>query len=411
MLGALSETVLIGAVCFNAILAIINGHIVGLTRSHVVFAEMAIYAGAFTIVLLRADRRMMPWFLLALFMVLLALLLSLGNGSFNAKYLRDVLVIPTFIMLGMTYERESLVKPVLLLQTVIFLVAGLEAVRTETYADLFRILDYYINTRDFAKNSFWNTDSTLFVSATRPSDRFFSFVDLHRLSSIFLEPVSLGNYCVMASILIISFWKELTTGVRIYLIATTLGLLIGCDGRLATASIFIILILAPFFAQISSRCSAAYLPVVLIASAVYVWALNIDYDGDTFKGRLSGSIHVLSELGLSGIMGLNAQSADGAADSGIAYFILTQSTIGVAVIWLSICFLPSRRAFESRAYVHAIAIFIPLNLMVSYSFFSIKVASLIWFCYGYLYARLPAVENAVIEDIDFHPALDQFELT
>jgi putative polymerase len=409
MLGALSETVLIGAVCFNAILAIINGHIVGLTRSHVVFAEMAIYAGAFTIVLLRADRRMMPWFLLALFIVLLGLLLSLGNGSFNAKYLRDVLVIPTFIMLGMTYERESLVKPVLLLQTVIFLVAGLEAVRTETYADLFRILDYYVNTRDFAAKSFWNTDSTLFLSATRPSDRFFDFVDLHRLSSIFLEPVTLGNYCVMASILIISFWKELTTGVRIYLIATTLGLLIGCDGRLATASIFIILILTPLFAQISSRCSAAYLPVVLIASAGYVWALNLDY-GDTFSGRLSGSIHVLSELGLSGIMGLDAPSELN-ADSGIAYFILTQSSIGVAVIWLSICFLPSRRAFESRAYVHAIAIFIPLNLMVSYSFFSIKVASLIWFCYGYLYARLPAAENAVIKNTDFHPTLDQFELT
>jgi hypothetical protein len=38
-------------------------------------------------------------------------------------------------------------------------------------------------------------------------------------------------------------------------------------------------------------------------------------------------------------------------------------------------------------FVHAIAIFIPLNLLVSYSFFSIKVASSIWFLYGFYFKK------------------------
>src|SRR5258708_1820592 len=152
MSSALSEMILIGAVLFNAILAIINGHVFALARPHVVLAELAIYAAAISLLFFNADRKMMPWFLLAFFVILLGLLLALGNGAFNAKYTRDVLVIPVFVMLGMTYDRTSLVRPLLILQTIVFLVAILEAVRPDAYAELFRILQYYINTRDFSQN-------------------------------------------------------------------------------------------------------------------------------------------------------------------------------------------------------------------------------------------------------------------
>jgi putative polymerase len=233
---AITECVLILAVCFNALLSVVNGHGVTLQRGHVVLAEIAIYAAALTIILFNADRRMFPWFLVTLFIVLNGLLLCLGNGAFNPKYVRDVLVIPTFIMLGMSYKSDSLTRPVIVLQTIVFAVAILEALRPEAYSEIFQILQYYVNTRDFSTTSFWNNDSTLFVSATRPSDRFFGLVDLHRVSSIFLEPVSLGNYCVIIAIFLIAYWHEMGVGVRAYLAGSTLALLIGCDGRLASVS-------------------------------------------------------------------------------------------------------------------------------------------------------------------------------
>jgi putative polymerase len=387
MSAAIAECVLILAVCFNAVLAVLNGHGVTLQRGHVVFAEIAIYAAALATLVFNADRRMLPWFLLALFIVVNGLLLCLGNGVFNPKYMRDVLVIPIFILLGMTYNSTSPTRPIIVLQTIVFGVGVLEALSPEAYSEIFQILKYYVSTRDFSQNSFWNSESTLFLSATRPGDRFFGFVNLHRVSSIFLEPVSLGNYCVIVAVFLIACWRELGTGARLYLAGSTAALIIGCDGRLAATSIVIVLIGTAFLRRFSSRWSFLYLPVILVSSALFAWSFNLDAGKDNFSGRLAGSIATLSQVNVLGLIGLDAQSSDGAADSGITYFILTQSFVGVIVIWLAICLLPVGRSYATRLYVHGIALFVPLNLMVSNSFFSIKVASLMWFYFGYLFLK------------------------
>jgi putative polymerase len=382
---ALSELVLIFAVSFNAILSIINGHVVRLAQIHVILAELAVYAGALAVIFFKADRNMWPWFALTLFIVLMGLWISLGTGELNAKYIRDVLVIPVFIMLGMTCRSDSLLRPFYILHTIILLVAVLEIAWPDAYAEVFRIQDYYISTRDYSSGNFYNKESSLFVSATRPGERFFGIVDWHRLSSIFLEPVSLGNYCVIAAIVVIACWREIGIGARFYFIGSTLVLLVGSDGRLAAVSILIIVMAGFFVRNISSRWAVLYLPATLLLSAGYVWALDLKHTADDFSGRLAGSIDSLSHIDFFGLIGLNAGAAVTELDSGITYFILSQSLIGVSAIWLAICLVARGDIFPFRIYVHAIAMFIPLNLMVSYSFFSIKVAALIWFFYGYLY--------------------------
>jgi putative polymerase len=403
MNSAVTECVLILAVCFNAILSIANGHGVTLQRGHVVLAEIVIYAAALTIILSNADRRMFPWFLVMLFIVLNGLLLCLGNGAFNPKYMRDVLVIPTFIMLGMSYKSDSLTRPVVVLQTIVFVVAILEALRPEAYSEIFQILKYYVNTRDFSTKSFWNSDSTLFLSATRPGERFFGFVDLHRVSSIFLEPVSLGNYCVIIAIFLMAYWHEISVAVRAYLAGSTLALLIGCDGRLASVSILIVAVSGVFVRKIPSRWSVFYLPVILLLSALFVWNSDLDPTQDNFAGRLAGSMGTLSQMDFIGLLGFDAQSSDQSADSGITYFVLTQSFVGVTVIWLAVCLFPAGRRYFTRLYVHGIAIFIPLTLMVSYSFFSIKVAALMWFCFGYFFMKDDALESLSPSNVRFRP--------
>ena len=180
---------------------------------------------------------------------------------------------------------------------------------------------------------------------------------------------------------------------RSYLAGSTLALLIGCDGRLAAGSILIVLTGTVFLRKISSRWSVMYLPIVLLASALFVWNFDLDPAKDNFAGRVAGSIGTLSQVDLTGLLGLDAQLSDQAADSGITYFVLTQSFVAVIVIWLAVCLLPVGRVYATRLYVHGIAMFIPLNLMVSYSFFSIKVASLIWFLFGHFLVNDYSVET------------------
>jgi putative polymerase len=223
----------------------------------------------------------------------------------------------------------------------------------------------------------------LFVSATRPGARFFGFVDWHRGSSIFLEPVSLGNYCVIAAILIVASWRSLRTIERLYFIGSTAFLLVACDGRLAATSVTIVLLALLFTRSVSSKWSFLYLPAILASATIYVSVFQQVEIYDTFAGRIAGTIRALGSLDLLSLIGLNARAAEYAPDNGIVYFILSQSLVGLAIVWLAICLLCPDRSIASRLYWHAIAIFIPLNLLVSYSFFSIKVASLIWFYYGH----------------------------
>jgi putative polymerase len=280
----------------------------------------------------------------------------------------------------------------------VFTVGVLEIASPTAYAEIFRILDYYVNTRDFAANSFWNTDSTLFVSATRPFARFFFFVDWHRGSSIFLEPVSLGNYCVVAAILTLACWSECSLRTRAYLICSTFFLLVSSDGRLATASIIIVVVSLIVLNKFSSRWSILYLPAIVAASAAYVHFAGSVEGYDNFIGRVAATLEVLSRLDVSALVGLSARAAETAADYGIVYFILSQSLFGVAAIWFGICLLAPDRTLSSRVYMHAIGIFIPLSLLISNSFFSIKIAALIWFFYGYRFMRDTEIEADQVYD-------------
>jgi putative polymerase len=408
---AIPETIVIVAVCFNALLAIVNGHGVQLNRGTIVFAEIAIYGAALAVIVYNADRKMQPWFLLAFFIVSMAMLLALGNGNFNAKYPRDVLVIPVFVMLGMTWQPKDVARPIVVLQSIVAGIAFVEAFLSGIYADTMQIVKYYINTRDFAASAFWNAESTLFVSATRPGERFFSFINLPRLSSVFLEPVSLGNYCVIIAIFVVACWQNLTVRTRAYLIVTTLALLIGCDGRLAATSIVIVTAGMLCLRNLSSRWSILYLPAILLGSALFVASSSIDPHADNFSGRLAGSIATLSSVDTLGLLGLNADLSDAAADSGISYFIITQSLLGVIVIWSAVCLLPLGRLSATRLYVHGITIFVPLTLMVSFSFFSIKVASLIWFLFGYFFVQDYAVASSGPAEIGFRPQMSHSGLT
>jgi putative polymerase len=166
-----------------------------------------------------------------------------------------------------------------------------------------------------------------------------------------------------------------------------------------------------FFGNVSSRWSILYMPAIFLVSALFVASSNIDPHADNFSGRLAGSIATLSSVDTLGLLGLNADLSVMAADSGISYFIITQSLLGVIVIWSAVCLLPLGYRLATRHYVHGITIFVPLTLMVSFSFFSIKVASLMWFLFGYFFMLDYAEEFSSPGEVSLRPQMGRPGLT
>jgi len=293
------------AVLFNAVLAIVNGHIKPLGPGAVVACEAAIVLAAHLVAITHLRPSMLPWYGLLIPISLFAVLRSIDAGTFEARYARDLALIPTFYVLGLTYPREKLASLLVALQMIVFAGLLLEWASLDAFAWLFKIKDYYINTRGATEASFWNTESTLFVSATRPDDRFFSFVSWHRMSSVFLEPVSLGNYCIFVASCLFALPHLLTRWQKLLLAVTTIVMLIACDGRLASVTILAIGIVALIAWRLPPRATLLFPLIVLAAAIAVVVAFGLKDGSDTFPGRIAHTVTLLGRFTLSDYMGLS----------------------------------------------------------------------------------------------------------
>ena len=329
---------------------------------------------------------MLPWTILFVLILLLHLVLALANEAFSPKFIRGAIDIPVFVALGMVYARGNIVRLFFFIQCVVFFVLLVEVLFVDVYSWAFDIIKYYVNTRGYTDQDFWDQSSALFISASRPDERFlFSFLNIHRASSIFLEPVSLGNYSIVATVFTLAFWRDMSRWVRIFFVATTLIILVGSDGRLAAVTCLVLVLGCFIFPLLPRYSNVLYLPAMLLLSGIIVAWFGLQDSGDDFSGRLVTSIDLLTSLDIKTLLGLDPEKLRlGAADSGISYFIITQSVFGLAAIWLFVCLVPRYHDRRSTIFVHCICIYIAFNLLVSYSLVSIKTAALMWFMYGYL---------------------------
>lgn len=380
----LALLLVLGAVLFNAGLAIVNGHIMAISAGAVIGTEIAIVAAAHAVILWHYRPQMLPWYGMIIVVVLFALERGMALGAFDPKYVRDVVLIPTFVLLGMTTPKHRLIPLIVVLHFIVAAGVLFEAYFTEAYSALFNVRDYYLATRPFEATDFWNTSSDLFVSATRPDERFFSFVDFHRISSVFLEPVSLGNYVVIITAFICAFYRQLSPKVRIFLIIGNVIALIGCDGRFAAVTSELIIMATIVAPWLPRKSALLYLPFILIGALAFVAIVQPDWTQDNFPGRVAYGIEMLRQFGGWEWFGNSDRLVGPAADSGIAYTITTQSVVGLTAFWIFLVLNSEERTLAQIKYLHALCLYIALTMLVSYSLFSIKTAALLWFIYGSL---------------------------
>jgi putative polymerase len=381
----LPAALVIWATIFNAILAIVNAHVLKLTPASVIAAETLITLACYVLALLRFRPEMRTWYALFILILLAFSMESLARGDLQVKYVRDVLIIPTFILLGLSSPRRYVDRTVCIVHLIVILVGLLEALDTDGYAKLFDVPGYYINTRGYEDDNFWNKQSDLFVSAVRPGERvFLPFLDLHRLSSIFLEPVSLGNYNSIITAFICARWTALSHPMRWFLIVGNVLILIGCDGRLAGMSSVLIVLIALIAPYTPRGTAALYLPITLAFAFVATDMLGLNAGPDDLSGRIAHTVQLLRQYDVDDLFALSDRFIWQAVDSGVAYLIMTQTIIGFVVIWCFVTIGPSQDRPEEARYTHAVSIYMSLAMMVSFSMLTIKTAALLWFIQGTL---------------------------
>ncbi|HSI39663.1 MAG TPA: hypothetical protein VLA00_03850 [Xanthobacteraceae bacterium] len=376
--------ILLGACLFNTFLAFVNANVAALSSAPVIAFELLITCAALAIGVQRVDANKARWFVLMGFLVFFQAFTAITNGQPDPKFLRDVLIIPVFMLLGLSSDRPTLLRALIILQAVVLAFTLYEAFAVDSYSKLLGVKSYYINTRGFKADSFYQKGSELFVSAQRPGERFLPFFGIHRVSSVFLEPVSLGNYAVIAWMIMLAMWSQMSWMTRGYLVFSTVIILFGCDGRFATVTIGILTgmrVIVPFLPRFSNWL---YLPLVLIVAAIASSLLNWQPDGDNFSSRTAFTLDILASLDAGQIFGGDSARAYRSADSGVSYILLSQSFLGLLVIWSFISIGVPQNDRPTLFYAHAVSAYIALNSLISYSMFSIKTAALLWFAYGAL---------------------------
>ncbi len=216
--------------------------------------------------------------------------------------------------------------------------------------------------------------------------------NLPRASSVFIEPVTMGNYIIFFAAIVLVFWRWMSVSELILSIAMIVFLIVASDGRLATGTCILMVLLAPFLKRFDQRFAFLLFFSVLLGGWFIVQLNGIHtYDKDTILSRTFFSVYSLAHLPLDSWFGLDVQSSYRYFDSGIAYFIASQSVITVLVFLLSYSFLFDMQSHEGRGFKNMAIFAFALSLLVSNSYFSIKTSALWWFTCGCLWNCSPNV--------------------
>jgi putative polymerase len=388
--------IVLGGVIFNWVLCFVNTTVFGIGSNIVIGAEMALIGTALGLVWYRGY----AFYAILLCLTTYFFALMLIRSEFDAKILRDLLIPIAFFFLGRYLG--SLKSADRLVTFLIFLALGVavfEWMALNSYLHYFDVIHYYqargteqTLEADTAGGLFIkgaDSSAGLYINGTRFGERaLLSFLGEHRVSGIFLEPVSVGNFAAIAF-----SWVLLRDRSRIWLLVAQMlaiaTILLLADDRfgvylcLFTVTAYVI---APVIRPTMLFLAPALIGIALSTYGYVNWAEQWD---NTMSGRLlfaGQSLATLSPLQVLGLQLSDVFASGYSGDSGYGYVLVKVGLIGIAAVWALFVYAPVFDIDTWRFKVF-IACYTAFLLIISTSLFSIKTAALLWFLYGTLHNR------------------------
>ena len=388
----LPTLIVIGCVLFNFFLCFANTEGINISGAHVILSELTLVGIASLYAFFRLDKANWYWLLIIAAQVVLMSVLSVLRDDILFKPLRDVLIMPVFIALGLSSAKIDFTKPLLWLSAFIGLVALFEAFFLKSYTGLFNIKEFFI-AKGYDASAFQYTEGDVFVSGIRPAGRFFPLpFEIHRISSVFLEPVSLGFFAFISGLYFVAMKDRLPRGQVLVAAFVTILLIWLGDARMAFASLVAVIAFSPVFARLDHRLTVLIFPAALLFGLFVVESGMFNLTGEGLGARLLWTFQGIWSTNDAQFFGVRPYDV-AMVDSGFLYMMSCQGILGFLLYWLPPIFFKNKFSKEARIYWFGASIFLTSGFMVSDAIYTIKTAALLWFCYGYILARTEKEEE------------------
>lgn len=373
--------IVFAAVAYPALLCFMHTHFFRVVTATVGTTEFLIYL-ACLIVLLRPVR--VEFVVVATLVTAYLLLLSLFRGAVEIKSFRDVMIPILFYWLGRSVIDIGLADKLLRVLIWVVLIFGFfELFFLDWYSYLLNIFSYYHSQGINTLSTNFVSDSALNVNGMRPDGIGRTILpDLlgrHRVSSIFLEPVSLGNFATIVAAWGLAKSREEWKSAAFFVVAGIVMISLS-DSRYGIGAVSLMALLRAVPTR-WLKLPVSLMPLVCI-SALLLFAV-------TFNGPYTDS--VFGRLYMSGksLLGLDASMLFGISstlrffyDMGYPYTLTRFGLLLAVFLWFAIWMVKMRDENGERFRIF-VAIYITLLLSVSgTSLFALKSAGILWFLFG-----------------------------
>ncbi len=380
-----------GCVIFNFILCYINTRLFTVTIPMVIACEVVLVALSAVYGFFRIDKLKLYWLGILLLQIALILILSVYRQEFLMKPLRDMIIIPIFAVLGLSSLRLNVIPLLFWLSGIIIFFAMFEGFFLSTFTEYFNIRRYYVEKGVLGEDVFVPHD--LGISGIRPNERFLVDLPFHRLSSVFLEPVSMGFVGFIIGLFFVSVKKHLSLAVYIAGLVCAYTIILISDGRMAFGSLTLILLLRPLLARTDHRFAILIFPALLTIGLTMYLSGAFGQTGEGIGWRIQDTMQKLSVIDLDLLLGTSLRTHH-AEDSGLLKILQFQGVIGFLLFWLSPILFMRRLPEEPKIYLFGISLFLGFGFLLSAAILTIKSMALLWFLYGYLIVRAMEAQKA-----------------
>jgi putative polymerase len=377
--GYISAAIVFIALVFNFILCFINTNAIHINNITVIASEICLISWGMAIVI----KGNQAFYATTIGFISFALFLSSVKGTLDMKSIRDILIPITFIFLGRHFGTVQIGdKLVQICVWTVLLVCLCEYFLLPQYIKIIDIRSYYIARGTVESAAVDTTGTGLFASGIRPEGRtLLPFLGAHRVSSIFLEPVSVGNFgaVVFAWTVLRNTSRPLSMALKLIPITTIFIFADARFGLMLSLMTFLIYPLAKHVGWIQLLLA----PFVVLLLLATIGFLNPDAPVDNgLGGRVLAAGQILAQLDFWEAMGF-VPVARFVADSGYTYTLTKFGLLGCVGLWGLFILRPvsDEQAWRYRLFT---AFYIMSLLTISDSLYSIKTAALLWYLLGCL---------------------------